>query len=125
MVLEAVDSSASSVPDSFVAEGRCCCSSAPVVAPCIDCLTIPVERTPGNLKAAAGGTTEAAVETTGMAVLGMPLADTDVDIEPATPGIGLEDHGTALADIGSDAPDIVLVVGTGIVDFSPLLALLH
>ena len=41
-----------------------------------------------------------------------------IDTEPAAPGIGLEDLGTALADTGLDAPNIVLAMGTGIVDIS-------
>lgn len=92
------------------------------------CLAIPVEHTQGNWEVAEDGivgvdaaeTIEEAAEIAGVARPGMPLAGTKVDTEPATPGIGLEDLGTALVDTRSAAPDIVLVVGTGIVDFSTL-----
>ena len=53
-----MSSSTSSVPDSFVVEGRCCSSSAPVVAPCIDCLVVSVEHIPGRLEVVVVGTAD-------------------------------------------------------------------
>ena len=74
-----VGSSASSVLNSFVVRGRCCSFSTPVVAPCIHCLAVLVEHILGNMEATGGGTAGAAFETVEMAVLGMPLANTDID----------------------------------------------
>ena len=117
-------SSTSLVLCKFAVEEHYCNSFSPVVVPCIDYLTDPIEHTWGNWEVAQGSTVGvAATETIEVAVVetaevigpGMPLGDTVVDTGWATPGTTLIGLGAALA-----IPGVELVVGPGAADFSTL-----
>ena len=75
-------------------------SFAPVVVPYISCLAVPVEHILGRLEAADTDIAGAVVETTGMIVLSMPLADTDV--EPVAPVIDLTALGIASTALNTE-----------------------